>query len=115
MWTYSVDILILNEVFGLISSTDISLYLSLIQSKLSVLDLYPSISNMLPDTKTQVLEWIDKFSVDRGFNWNQFPKDKQIYMYKLELVMQKNQLMRDNQIINLALQKNPFGILSSRP
>ena len=67
MWTYSVDILILNEVFGLISSTDISLYLSLIQSKLSgVLDLYPSISNMLPDTKTQVLEWIDKFSVDRG-------------------------------------------------
>jgi hypothetical protein len=44
MGTYSVDILIPNEVFGLIPNTDISQFLSLIQSKLSVLDLYPSIS-----------------------------------------------------------------------
>ena len=71
--------------------------------------------NMLPDTKTEVLGWIDQFSVDRGFNWSQFPNFKQIYMYKLHLVMQKNQLMRDNQIINLALQNNPFGVFSSRP
>ncbi len=97
---------VMNNVFGYVTAEDINSILIAINLKLYNLH-WAELGHVQAINYT--IESIKHFTDLRGYDWSHINLNQQFHMYKIHLLMQKNQLLADNtRIAQMALENNPF-------
>jgi regulation of enolase protein 1 (concanavalin A-like superfamily) len=99
---------VMNNAYGYLTLSDVYYWLAHIHSQLLIIDLL-NFNHLTPIEYENMSRMVSIFTQKCGYDWSHIEPIQQFHMYKIHLLIQKNQLLDNHsQIAQMALQNNPF-------